>query len=155
MSPESKVVSLETAKKLKEVGYIQGHTERFWYQYEMERTPDAPFQKGDWELRKSEEWGNGIGEHITAPDVQEIGERLDFKNKNYRVCFTKQYIKDKFSEGDWYYCVRVYRLTPVADGTQVGSGALIYKTRHYEMKTNNEAECRGACWIYLKENKLI
>lgn len=75
MIPEQKCVSLETAKRLKAAGFSQD-TEHFWYQYVMERTPEAPYQKGDWELRPSEQWGNGTGEHIAAPDAQDIGELL-------------------------------------------------------------------------------
>lgn len=72
MQPESKVVSMDTAQKLIDAGFVYD-TERFWVQL------DTPEQ--EWVLR-NDIFGGGIATkgYIIAPDAQEIGELLPMDN---------------------------------------------------------------------------
>lgn len=77
MTPnQPKTVSLETAKKLKEAGWVQRTTEQHWYEFcgEMPHKADAPIPglsklKRDWD--DTENWVC-----FDAPDVSELLEAL-------------------------------------------------------------------------------
>lgn len=69
MHPESKVVSLETAKRLKADGFPQ-ETERWWV--------EDPHKTGNQETRELVSDWMAVNEKETyaAPDAQELGEAL-------------------------------------------------------------------------------
>lgn len=127
MTPIEKCVSLETAKKLKEAGFPQ-KTERKWAFHVNNVDPVWSIQYDD-----DDSW---MGYEVTAaPDAQEIGALLP------------QSIHTE--DGDWQFGQRkeldnihvTFYWNP--SGTKKG------------FDHHNEAEARAACWLYLKEQKLI
>lgn len=151
MTPQEKCVSLETAKKLKEAGFPQ-ETERLWEQcYTKSRK-----QGEDWKIEVDDRWRivqNRRGwfsapeivfqplykevreiedAAIAAPDAQEIGEQLPSLNQTLDAGMVGF---DKVEEG-WE-----------TSFSTLGS--------RREFANVNEAEARAACWLWLKENKLI
>lgn len=127
MTPENKVVSLETAKRLKELGFPQD-TERWFY---VHTDHNGDFHAANLERYKpilNSDCYKGC-HLISAPDAQEIGELLP-EEAYEMISFGAPHWRDAC----WY----IYWLE---------------KDDHEAF--DNEAEARAACWIYLKENKFI
>jgi len=137
MRSEDKVVSLETAKKLKENGFSQD-TEHKWR-----------FNKGDYELVLSSDKKNGVANFtvfgkphlLAAPDAQEIGEMLPgsipYDQDGYHgacLCFDKHSAFYHNSSGQ------------IIVRDDIGEVCFMGK---------NLAEALAKMWLYLKENKLI
>jgi hypothetical protein len=134
MQPESKVVSLETAKKLKESGFPQD-TERYWLD-----TGSVANEDESYSVVHEEEDCGGVEGYIAAPDAQEIGELLPESIEDEEYWLTTF----KCTRKGWWV---VYN--------QSGQDAATSKNCKESIWSPSESEARAACWIYLKENKLI
>lgn len=136
MKPEEKCVSLETAKKLKEAGFPEHGTERTW-------SIGGDKCEKDWTLVNEDDEAVSRTTFIAAPDAQEIGELLPADIPGfYDEAPTYFLVCAKFDDG-WM----------LEYEHAVDSGG--YKPRYVSMGYANESEARAACWLYLKENKLI
>lgn len=148
MNKENKCVSLETARKLKYAGFPQD-TERYW---------ETSFSSG-W-LRLSDDVAQGYylirqpGLSTTgdckptfaAPDAQEIGEELPFRNKRMGTVNDARLRCEKLPAN-------------YIDGER-NIWCLFYVDEDNDTHVTpnfiaSEAEARASMWLYLKENKLI
>jgi hypothetical protein len=137
MKPESKVVTLGTARRLKAAGFPQ-NTERWWC------------------LRADAKWQIASGgvlagrflrsERVAAPDATEIGELLPATIRKDDVAYYFEIAKhdwppeQKHKEA-WGWCYNSYK-----DDKRNWRGSGTYE---------NQAEAVADCWLYLKEKKLI
>lgn len=126
MKIEQKVVSLETAKKLKKIGFPQD-TERV---YLLHRSKEYSLENTLWFESEDGEWGCRCSIKdlcpIAAPDAQEIGELL-IKNENLVTMF--------FPNG------RCQIALPE------------WPSSYFERE--NEAEARAAIWIWLQSRPIL
>jgi hypothetical protein len=138
MTPESKCVSLATAKALKEAGFPQD-TERAWLEVENSKLIYRN-QNGD------------VG--VPAPDAQEIGELLPEVTDQGFLEFTKSLYEDG-EEWEVFYCDISKDTEPVAGMPNVMKLRMDKTIVSPVFGHKNEAEARAACWLYLKQQKLI
>lgn len=127
MKLESQVVSLELAKKLKELGVPQESL--FWWVRLNEEWCVSPNFSSDpnWKEKK---------ENYSAFTVAELGEMLPV-----------DYFTFQNEKGDWF----VARI----DDREISElGTEIIKTEDL-FQENTEADARAKCLIYLIENKLL
>lgn len=141
MQAERKVVPVHVAQELKRLGFSH-ETERFWYQYVGDFTEDMEngrpaIKSGDWELRDANLWGNGVGEHLPAPDAQEIDLPAMIESSTLRYYL----IIDRAINGSWAVLYKTYTT----------SGASLVPL----FAGQNEAQARAEVWIFLRDNKLI
>lgn len=140
MTPSEKCVSQTTALKLRDAGWT-AETERSWV---FEKAVGT-LSEDHWELVSTEELGDyGVGIEdgvlLLAPDAQEIGELLpaNFGSETHNWGTLKIHAD---AGGN---CWEMSITRSDSDG---GSEVVeVYA---------NEAEARAACWLWLKENKLI
>ncbi len=138
MTPSQKVVSLETAKRLKAKGFPQD-TERWWTVSSAVISPDAEYHLTSHPF----DWGEF--HKIAAPDATEIGELLP-----QRIPYEQGYLwietcklppkRDDLDQEGWECSITL----------STDDGGSMYLSRHL-----SEAEARAACWLWLKEQKLI
>lgn len=134
MKTKDKVVSLETAKRLKEAGFPQ-NTERCWVEKFPIFVDDdvlVTFQEARQRLTTSmlSDEAQKLVKLIAAPDATEIGELL----------------------GTWLTCIKIDAIT------DVGVHFYLESKDGYTILVEdavNESEARAAAWLWLKENKLI
>lgn len=144
MTPEQKCVSLETARKLLAAGFPQD-TGRWWFSTNGE----------DWSLGGA--FSSRTDGNIAAPDAQEIGELLPEQTD---AGFFRQE-KGLGDEGE-YWSVMYYSFEePLFETEPVDGYPNVKKLKPSREKitiifeAENEAEARAACFIWLKEQKLI
>ncbi len=134
MKLEDKVVSLDLAKRMKELGWDY-ETERYWVYASNGYQKGHPSHKMIWELRRNRNimsWSK----YIPAPDAIEVGERLP---EMLSIKKDGNHILDCYKHnGTWRVIYKSDR----------GLGALCE-----EFKDGNEAEARGKMWCYLKEKE--
>lgn len=138
MRPEDKVVTLETAKKLKEAGFPQD-TERWWFPHREMGTSNLT----EWKLLLNRA---GSAESLAAPDAQEIGELLPFVIGSPDP--TSKMIL-RMTVGGSPNGKRTYSVGYV--DVEIGNEGKYAKFFGHE----NEAEARAACWLYLKQQGII
>ncbi len=126
MTPLSKVVSLKTAKRLKDAGFPQD-TERWW-----DEEDNVLYRSID---RSAKDIGC-----VAAPDSQEVGELLPAFNPDGSAFQQLTCIKNRNAKGD-EYSVRYQ------NHNRGGISKIFFAP--------SEAEARAACWLYLKENNLL
>lgn len=126
MKTEQKVVSLETARRLKENNFPQD-TER-WYMEGGTLLSADDIDSGHYHIEVDE------GLFTAAPDSAELGELLPSSiEHNGGSTFLKQ---RKLTEGDY----EIRFSSPIGEKF---------------MRNKNEAEARAAAWLWLKENNLL
>lgn len=127
MKLEDQVVSLELAKKLKELGVKQ---ESLWYWYHPAIEPEdsdlvlnsrGRVLNGDFAEVQTRLSGYEIKEKYSAFTVTELGEILPPRCTTYRLEF----------------------------------GSFICRESNYEIQADTEANARAEMLVYLLENKLI
>jgi hypothetical protein len=136
-SPKSKCVSLGTAKKLKEAGFPQD-TER-WWALPRGGNKIVPHLVNYHSTR--------IGEIYAAPDAQEIAEQLPFRAK---WDIAGQWSNDWLPHEMFMPTLKHrkwFRFCYMGDNDVVLGGMWF--------EHENEAEARAACWLWLREQKLI
>lgn len=133
MKLEDQVVSLELAKKLKELGVKQESL--FWYE---------KLDLKNWEIEQGvQEYALGLVEDepvkttdIPAYTVAELGEMLPNEREDKYAFFSGLAING------WYCEVKNYKVMP-------------YERLHVELQCDTEADARAKTLIYLLENNLI
>lgn len=127
MRPEEKCVSLKTAKKLLAAGFPQD-TEKWWCTDLGELT----YSRDCSSYTKSQ-----CGDHVAAPDAQEIGELLPATvDGKYGDC--TRWFGSRRTQGQWHVWYENGR----------DDEKLLFTHE-------NEAEARASAWLWLKEQKLI
>lgn len=138
MQAENKVVSLETARKLKDAGWTT-ETEREWSAWSDHAASEhSDCHELHWELHDKE--GGFMGERLPAPDATEIGELLPQIIEEDGIAYQlfvsvgldKQWFIVYANEKDYHDNFRM----PF-------------------VMNHNEAEARAAAFLWLKEQKLI
>lgn len=125
MKPENKVVSLETAKRLKAAGFPQD-TERWWSTgtYPEHSSDGGKFHASLCYRNEHFKYQKSLADRFAAPDAQEIGE-----------LFPRNLGSELFM--------------------QLRKSGWLVRVDGHEVLHENEAEARASVWLYLKENKLI
>ncbi len=130
-SPESKYVSLETAKRLKAEGFPQD-TERWWTVSSAVVSPDAEYHL----TSRPFDWGQF--HKIAAPDAQEILELLP------RVVEPGEDVHG--------YEMKVIRPTKTSWAVRYHDDENgVFDVWNHE----SLVEAAAFCWLWLKEQKLI
>ena len=134
MKLENQVVSLELAKKLKELGVEQDSLFYWCYEYRLDGKKYSD-KRADLTYNKYNELTNTISyskkEHISAYTVAELGEMLPL---GY---YTTRLFTDDNKKEEW-----IAILLPNSEYKGTG------------FRADTEADARAKMLIYLKENKL-
>lgn len=137
MTIEQQVVSLDIAKRLKELG-VKQESYFEWYLYPVNVHGDAPTLL----MKKSEAKRRFTNDHCSAFTVTELGEMLPClveKQKQFDLRI------EKSDTGNWL--IEYSRWFADCDDDEE-------RLIHLEVATT-EADARGKMLIYLLENKLI
>ena len=146
MKLENRVCSLESGKKLKELGIKQDSYLYWvgWYGYSTETINMTFSVKSNSEIKQIER-DYHIEKICSAFTVAELGEMLPRGFYSIKYVGAPEYIKDKNNKIQWtggylnhhWMCGK------------------IYETNEYEQSANTEADARAKMLIYLIENKII
>ncbi len=141
MKIEDKVVSLELAKKMKELGWNY-KTEKYWVEEtETILAPHtatiSPTQSGRFNLEYYPSH-NTLLEHFSAPDAIEITEKLPYK-----------------IESEYYLTICKCRIGYIVRYWDYEHKQLHRTGNVTQSYKGNLADCLGDMWCFLRERKLI
>lgn len=149
MKLEQQVVSLELAKKLKELGVKQEGL----YVWTNQTIPETLWSVGEFEAR----WGSqgGAYDEFIAFTVAELGEMLpdytiELGNLKIGKCETDHMTMKKHKKGWWNISYWTWE-----NAYTKNKDIFLRENDKYLQQADTEADARAKMLIYLIENKLI